>query len=51
MYSLLEELKQKFSIKEYSCNLSTLEQVFNAFATEEAYATINRRLSRRNSSI
>lgn len=33
MYSLLEDLKAKYPIKEYSCNQSTLEQVFNAFAT------------------
>ena len=50
MYALLQDLKEKFPIKEYSCNQSTLEQVFNAFATEDAYATINRRLTRRTSS-
>jgi hypothetical protein len=51
MYTLLQDLKNKHPIREYSCNQSTLEQVFNAFATESAYATINRRLSRRSSGI
>ena len=51
MYSLLQDLKMKYPIKEYSCNQSTLEQVFNAFATEDAYAQINNRLSRKSSMI
>ena len=45
MYSLLETLRKRYFIKEYSCNHSTLEQVFNTFAVENRYAKINRRLS------
>ena len=36
MYGLMEELKQKHPIKEYTCKQFTLEQVFNAFATKLA---------------
>ena len=51
MFGLLEEMKLKYPIKEYSCQQSTLEQVFNAFATEDNYATLNEKLSRRASSV
>jgi ATP-binding cassette subfamily A (ABC1) protein 3 len=45
MYSLLESMKKRFSIKEYQIKKSSLEQVFNSFATEEGYAILNRRLT------
>ena len=51
MYTLLEDLKSKYPIKEYSCNQSTLEQVFNAFATQDAYANINKRLVQHDSGV
>jgi hypothetical protein len=41
MFGLLESIKSRFFIREYSCQLSTLEQVFNAFATEDKYTMIN----------
>ena len=50
MFGLLESMRGKFCIKEYSCQLSTLEQVFNAFATQDSYAEFNRRLSMRRRS-
>ena len=51
MYHILEQMKVKFSLKEYQIKQSTLEQVFNTFATEDGYAFLNRRLthSRRTS--
>ena len=45
MYCILEGLKAKYSIKEYQVKQSTLEQVFNSFATEDGYAFINRRMT------
>ena len=52
MFGLMETLKMQFPIKEYSCQQSTLEQVFNAFAAVDSYAQFNKRLTeRRNSSV
>ena len=45
MYCLLQDMKVRFSIKEYQVKQSTLEQVFNSFATEDGYAFLNRRLT------
>ena len=45
MYHLLEQMRVKFYIKEYQIKQSTLEQVFNTFATEDGYANLNRRLT------
>lgn len=45
MYSLLEGMKKPFLIKEYQIKKSSLEQVFNYFATEEGYSMLNRKLT------
>ena len=45
MFLLLEQMRVKFFIKENQIKQSTLEQVFNTFATEDGYATLNRRLT------
>ena len=45
MYCLLQDMKTRFSIKEYQVKQSTLEQVFNSFATEDEYAVLNSRMT------
>ena len=50
MFGLMEQMKRKYHISEYSCQQSTLEQVFNAFASEDIFSNFNRRLSKRRTS-
>ena len=50
IYSLIESIKDRYQIKDYSCKMSSLEEVFNAHATESMYMELNRRLERRRSS-
>ena len=47
IYAFMESLKLRYNIKEYSCKLSSLEEVFNAHATESMYMDLNQRLERR----
>ena len=48
IYAFVEGLKSKNSmIKDYSCKLSSLEEVFNAHAAQATYAKLNTRLERR----
>ena len=41
----MEDLKTRHPIREYSCKQSTLEMIFNAFAKEDQFRQINKRLS------
>ena len=51
IYSFIESVKERFYVKEYSCKLSSLEEVFNAHATETMYMELNQRLNRRRSTM
>lgn len=50
IYGFMESLKEVHRIKHYSCKLVSLEQIFNAFATQSMYAGLNARLERRRTS-
>ena len=48
IYAFVEGLKSKYNtIKDYSCKLSSLEEVFNAHAAQAMYARLNTRLEKR----
>ena len=47
MFALLEEMKSKFQIKEYNCQRSSLEQIFNSFAKKDFYSQLNKRMTLR----
>ena len=49
IYAFLESISHKHLIKEYSCKRHSLEEVFNAYATESMYMDLNKRLERRRS--
>lgn len=51
IYSFIESIKERYQIKEYSCKMSSLEEVFNAHATETMFMELNRRLENRRSSM
>lgn len=50
IYAFMESIAHKHMIQEYSCKRSSLEEVFNAYATEQMYAELNKRLYRRSTS-
>lgn len=47
IYAFIEKLKRKHVLNGYSCKKSSLEEVFNAHATESMYMDLNKRLERR----
>lgn len=47
IYALLESMKDQYFIKEYSCKLSSLEEIFNAHATEAMFMDLNKRIERK----
>ena len=49
IYAFIESMAAKHMIREYSCKRSSLEEVFNAHATESMYMDLNARLERRRS--
>ena len=51
MYAFIESIKDKCQIREYSCKLTSLEEVFNAHASEAMYMDLNRRLEHRRSTL
>lgn len=50
IYAFIEGLRERRHINDYSCKLSSLEEVFNAHATESMYMALNARLERRRTS-
>ncbi len=50
VFGVLEDLKTRHPIREYNCKQSSLEMIFNAFATEDQYEGLNRRLTRSSNS-
>lgn len=50
IYAFMEKLKKKHVLDGYSCKKSSLEEVFNAHATESMYMDLNKRLDRRRTS-
>ena len=46
VYGVLEDMKAKHPMREYNCKQSSLEMIFNAFAIEDQYKGLNRRLTR-----
>ena len=50
IYALIESMKAKYFIKEYSCKLSSLEEIFNAHATESMFMELNKRIERKRAS-
>ena len=50
VYAFMESIASKNMIQEYSCKRSSLEEVFNAHATQSMYLELNKRLDRRRSS-
>ena len=44
IYAFMQGIKERHQILEYSCKLSSLEEVFNAHATENMYAALNKRI-------
>lgn len=51
IYAFMEFLKAQNSIKEYSCKLTSLEEIFNAHANEAMFMGINKRILRRRTSM
>ena len=51
IYAFIESIKERCQIKEYSCKLTSLEEVFNAHATEAMYMDLNKRLDHRRSTL
>ena len=49
IYAFIESIAHKHMISDYSCKRSSLEEVFNAYATESMYFELNKRLERRRS--
>ena len=47
IYAFVESIAHKYMISDYSCRRSSLEEVFNAHATESMYLELNKRLQRR----
>ena len=50
IYAYLESMKDQYFIKEYSCKLSSLEEIFNAHATESMFMDLNKRIERKRTS-
>ena len=46
IYAFMESLKSKHFIEEYSCKLMSLEEVFNAHASEAMFFELNKRIER-----
>ncbi len=51
MFNFFIKLKQQFSIREYSCSQTTLEQIFNTFAKENEIKLMMRRKSTKKSTL
>jgi len=50
IYALIEGMKLRHNIKEYSCKLATLEEIFNSHASQAMFLQLNQRISRRRTS-
>ena len=51
IYAFMESIRARNSIKDFSCKLSSLEEVFNAHANEAMFMDLNKRIERRRTSL
>ena len=51
IYAFMESIRDRHCILDYSCKLSSLEEVFNAHANEAMFMDLNKRIERRRTSI
>jgi len=50
IYAFMESMKSRHFIKEYSCKLSSLEEIFNSHASESMFMELNKRIDRKRNS-